>query len=248
MKRILFIILITFSLYNSHVSTKEAILLVGGVFGSEKSMHAIKKYFEDNYDYDAYPIFYLNRKSLEISYKNIVNEINKIDLAKYNKIHIFCHIFGGRMMLRYFKEYDIPNMDSIIFDRGPIEEELGIVVRDIGGEDLIKLYGGKNLLEFTYMETFKIPENLKDNKIGIIIETKAIKACYLYRRHIKKNKPSFNPKDLLEQYNDYYFIDLHHKDMYTKIEVFGDKVHNFFQTGYFGSDVNRELRDYLSEF
>jgi hypothetical protein len=251
MKKILLLVLtaVLFSFFSlAFIESKEAVLLFGGIFGSTYKMNRIKEYLIKEYGYDVYWIDFLIRESWEKSMNNAESALSKIQFDQYEKVHIFCHIFGGRIVLEYFQKNKIKNLSSILFDRGPLEEELGFAVRNRSGENALIFFGGQSLLTFINKESFKIPENLSGVKIGIIIETKGIAWCYIYKKEIKKGNPSFNPAKIFERYDDYYYIPLQHRQMYVKIEKFGPELNYFFKTGKFSDKVNRVQRNYLDEF
>jgi hypothetical protein len=228
--------------------SKEALVILGGVFGNKKTMDKIGNYFREKQGYDVFVINYLTRNSIDVSYKKIVDGIAKIDTTKYEKINIFCYIFGGRMLLKYFSEHEMNNIGSIVFDRGPIEEDLAVAARERNGEGTLVMFGGRSLLDFSYMNSFDVPENLRSAKIGIIIETRAIAICYLYRSWIKKMNSSFLPQHIISCYDDYYYVPLNHKQMYNKLDVIGPEIGLFFNNGRFSDNVNRVEEDYLKKF
>lgn len=230
------------------VFSKEAIVFLGGIFGKKPVMKKIEKYFIDNYGYDTYSFQYIARKSIDVTYENFLNELEKIDFNKYEKVHFFCHIFGSRIFLKYMEENEIKNLGNVIFDRGPLQEDLGKAIYDVDGEDKLIFFGGRNLLDFTFMNDYKMSEYLKNHKIGIIIETKPISLCYVYKEGIIKRDPSFLPDDIMEKYDDYFYVPLNHRQMYTKLIVIADEINSFLQKDNFGEEVNREQKDYLADF
>ncbi len=246
-KSIIYLILILF-LKLQHADSKEAILLFGGIFGTSYNMNKIKKYFENICGYDVYRIDFLTRKSWDDCMKNITDGIEKIPLDSYDKINIFCHIFGGRILLEYFKDHKINNLSSIVFDKGPIQEELALAIIKQNGEGLILMSGGKSLVEFSYKPHSDVPLNLENVKIGMLIETKPIFICYFFKKTIKEGKPSFKPEDNLTKFDDYCYVPFNHRQMYNKYKIFGPEVIYFFQNGNFSGKANRNIKNYLDDF
>jgi hypothetical protein len=247
MKKAVFIFIILIFIAN-YLFPKEAIIILGGYFGSKSKMKNVEKHFKEKYkEYDVFNIDYFTRKSLEESYNNMVSGLNKIEISKYDKVNFFCYIFGGKMLIKYLKETSIPNLGSIVFDRSPFEESLTTVVRNESGEKFLAKFAGQSILEYSFLN-FDFPDNMKPAKIGLIIETKAIGLCYLYKKSIKKFKPSFLPKDLIQKCDDFFYIDNQHKQMYAKIKTYSDEVVLFFKTSKFSPELNRIDKGYLEKF
>jgi hypothetical protein len=242
-----FLIILFFSVFQK-IESKEAVLLFSGVFGTKYKMERMKQYFIKEYNYDVYWINFLTPKSWDDCMMNLKKGISEINLEQYEKVHIFCHIFGGRILLEYFQSNKIEKLSSIVFDRGPVEEELAVAARNKSGDWALKITEGQSLVTFSYKDHFHIPANLQSVKIGIIIETKYIPLCYFYRNEIKKDNPSFNISKISEKYDDYFYIPLNHRQMYTKLNKIIPEVNRFFKYGHFSDNVMRDEKNFLEYF
>ena len=200
------LILICMHILSAGLYPREALIVLGGVFGKKPKMKKVEKVLKENLDYDIYVIDYIRRSSLELSYSNMVRGIAEVDTARYDKVHFLCYIFGGKLIMRYFTEHQLDNLGRIILDRSPLEEVLPDAVKAKGGDRMVMAFGGPNLLAYSLIEYFKLPVYLKDKTIGLIIEKRAIGLCYLFEEEIIALKPSFDPVDLMEHYDDYFYV------------------------------------------
>jgi hypothetical protein len=246
MKKNIFIFLCIIIIY--HAFSKECVVILTGISGQKNQLKKIENFFKENYGYDAYSLDYIERKGFEETYKKLEVSLNNIKNLDYDKIHFFCYIYGGFQLLRYFEKNTMENLGNIVLDRGPIEESLAPVIRGKKLNLLLEIYGGKNLIEFSHYKYFSVPQYLYNKKIGLIIETKGTFFCLFYKNDIKKKKPDFTPGKITQKYDDYFYIDLNHKQMYDKIDLFIDEINFFFKNGNFTENVNREIKDYLSLF
>jgi hypothetical protein len=247
MKKI-FIIILILIIFINNIYSKDLLIILSGMTGNKKNLKHINAFINKNYiNYEVNIVDFIDRKGIERSYVKLEKNLKEINYSKYDKINFFCYIYGGYMLFQFMEKNTIPNLNRIVLDRGPIEEKLAPTVRELKGNLLLAIYGGKNLIDFSYSKYYEVPINLKQVDIGIIIETKATLFCYLYKPFIKKKKPSFVPGEIIENYDDYYFINKNHKEMY-KINSYFNEVDHFFKYGVFSKNVNRKIKDYLKYF
>ena len=163
MKKNVFVFLFIIILY--YVFSKECVIILSGISGQKSQLKKIESLFKEKYGYDAYSPDYIDKKGFEDTYKKLEAFLNGIKNINYDKIHFFCYIYGGLQLFRYFEKNTMENLGNIVLDRGPIEEALAPVIREKKLDLLLEIYGGRNLIEFSYHKYFSVPQYLNNKKI-----------------------------------------------------------------------------------
>lgn len=241
------ILLLAFSLSGKHRifvsdplkkrTDKEAILILPG-FGSR--IHGTKSIadFFFKKDYDVFIPDYIARGSIQKSVDNLNDFINKNNLKEYKKIHVFSYIVGSWVLNYWIQQNPENNIYSVVYDRSPLQERAPFaLVKDM--PLLIRLASGKIMEEFS-----KTPyPAMTDSKIrvGILIESKATKLVKKHKRSVLiQGEVSWSINSLKQEYKDYLYTWLNHDDMYTRFDIIGGEIFNFFKFGNFTSSAKRD--------
>ncbi len=229
------------------VAEREAIIILPG-FGT--ILHTTNNQVLNfkNKGYDVFIPDYLSRKSLS----NCVNRLNsfivKHKLASYKHVHILGYIIGSWTINQWCQSYTLPNIKSIIYDRSPLQEKAPeILVKE--NSLLARILFGKVIREFSKT---KYPSRINDSiNIGILVECKATKLIWKKRKSLPKYAPIlWGNKDFNQDYDDILYVYINHDEMYTKLELVTKDIFNFFKTGMFynQTDKNKLNRDYFESF
>lgn len=215
---------------------REAIVILVG-FGSIKfNPQKIAKHFSDQ-GYDIYLPAYIHRKSIRKSIEKIQVFSEKHDLQSYKKLHFFCYIIGSWTFNGWFKNSGLPNIESVIYDRSPLQERAPYaLIKDM--KWLIMLITGKISKELA--ETPYPPLENFSGKIGLLIETVPTQMILKHKKSAAELGPlDWSATALQQPFSDYYYAGVSHDDMYTQIEKVSPEVWNFIKTGSFGNTANR---------
>jgi hypothetical protein len=223
---------------NSALATneKEAILLLPGFgvtfFGTTK----MAAFFFDR-GYDVFIPSYIARNSLESTLHNLDKFIAEQNLMAYKKLNVFSYIIGSWTLNEWIKENPKNNISAIVYDRSPLQERVPFALnKDL--PRLSRLFFGKILREFSVTE---YPSIIQAHlSIGIIIESKATNVMKKHKKTALSLGPvSWLPSDLNQEHSDYYFTWLTHDEMYSRFDIIGEEIMQFFKTGAFSKTAQR---------
>ncbi len=217
-------------------SEREAIVILAGLGSKVHNERKIAQYFKDR-GYDIYQPSYIYRKGIDKGVNKLERFSKKHGLNSYKKVHFFCYIIGSWTFNRWYKKISLTNIETIIYDRSPLQERAPYVLMK-DSKFIAQLVIGQVNHE---LATTPYPPitNFK-GKIGLLIETIPTK---LILRH-RKTAISLGPVDwsvgfLHQEYTDYFYAPVNHDEMYTHIEKVGPEIMSFIKTGKFGEKANR---------
>ena len=213
------------------IEEREAILILGGLGSVVHSAKDQKQSFAQK-GYDVFIPDYLARRSIDGCVKKLQRFALKHQLSKYKKVHVLSYIVGSWAFNRWYEQYPMSNIASLVYDRSPLQETLPPMMRD---EDPLfsRLLFGK--LTFDLADTPYKPLVAPGIKMGILIECKATKFLWLkYDTFLKLPPRIFEPEQFGQRYDDYCYFFLSHDDMYTRLHEAAPAILNFFSSGTFG--------------
>jgi hypothetical protein len=222
-------------------SEREAIVILAGLGSKVHNERKIAKYFKDK-GYDIYQPSYIYRKGMDKGVDKLERFSKKHDLNTYKKVHFFCYIIGSWTFNRWFQRRSLTNIETIVYDRSPLQERAPYVLMEDSKFIAQLVIGDVNnelaTTPYSPIKSFK-------GKIGLLIETVPTK---LILRH-QKTAASLGPIKwsvgaLNQEYTDYFYAPVNHDEMYTHIEKVGTEVLDFIKTGSFGTKVNRTAPDH----
>lgn len=217
---------------------REAVLILPGIayeWEGELDIHRFAARLADE-GYDVYVPNYGSRSTIDEGVAALDGFVRQHHLRHYGKLHVFAYILGGVTLNRYLQRWTLPNLASIVFDRGPLQERADIVatthiplLTSIVVGDVVADLAGSEPLAFT-----------GDIPVGIIIENRATWFVRLYREETLELGPlSFAPAILEQPYTDFMHVWLDHNDMYHAFEIVGGEVATFFRTGRFSAAARK---------
>lgn len=218
-------------------SEKEALIILPGFGDSKKARKHQKRYFE-NAGYDLYIPDIIDKSSFDSSIDNFAHFFEKQNLRTYRKVHVFSYILGGWIINSFINENGKGNIQTIIYDRSPLQERAPMVVVEripkIG-----KWRVGEILKEFS---TISYPPIAEDGiKIGIIVECKATNLIRMFRKTTMSYGPiDWNNLDFHQGHKDLIFTRLNHDQMYCSFEEIGPDIIHFIETGVFTTSARRD--------
>jgi hypothetical protein len=217
-------------------SEREAIVILAGLGSKVHNERKIAQYFK-NKGYDIYQPSYIYRKGIDKGVDKIERFSKKHALNSYKKVHFFCYIIGSWTFNRWYTKSGLTNIETIIYDRSPLQERAPYVLMK-DSKLIARLVIGKVNTELA-TSPYSPLTNFK-GKIGLLIETIPTKLILRHRKTAASLGPiSWTVDSLNQVYTDYYYASMNHDEMYTHIEKAGPEILNFIKTGHFGEKVNR---------
>lgn len=217
-------------------SEREAIVILAGLGSKVHNERKIALYFK-NKGYDIYQPSYIYRKGIDKGVDKLERFSKQHELNSYKKVHFFCYIIGSWTFNRWFQKATLTNIETIVYDRSPLQERAPYVLMK-DSKFIAKLVIGdvnNELATTPYppVTTFK-------GKIGLLIETVPTKLILRHQKTASSLGPiKWSVNSLNQEYTDYFYAPVNHDEMYTHIEKVGPEILNFIKTGNFGTKVNR---------
>jgi len=215
---------------------REAIVILAGLGTKTHNERKIARHFR-NKGFDIYQPSYIYRKGIDKGVSKLERFSGKHDLKSYKRVHFFCYIIGGWTFNRWYKQHPLSNIETIIYDRSPLQERAPYaLVKD--NKFLMKLLVGHVIEELA--NTPYPPLTNFNGKIGLLIETKPTKLILRHQATAASlGLVNWSVEHLNQQHSDFCYIPMDHDDLYTAIEKASPQVFDFIQTGHFGEKADR---------
>ncbi|MEL6674524.1 MAG: hypothetical protein AAFR61_20105 [Bacteroidota bacterium] len=218
-------------------SEKEALMILPGLGDGKKGRKHQKEQF-GNTTYDLYIPSFIDKHSFEGSVENLKKFYEVQELGRYRKVHVLSYILGSWVMNTFLKEFNPPNIATIIYDRSPLQERAPRLISDkfprIG-----KWYVGQVALDLSEIAYPTIDKD--DIRIGILVESKATNIVKLFKKTVVGyGEVDWNKPDIRQQYNDLMYIILDHDEMYARLDVIRAELLTFIETGSFSEAAQRK--------
>jgi hypothetical protein len=223
--------------YSRNIDSSEALLVVGGITGTRCMMRNVVRNLEKTVPYPVVNVTYKSRAGLQTCERNLRDQLEKLQLHNYRKVHFYCFIMGGYVLSRVLENYSIPNLGKVILDRSPFQEEVSIEAQDAFSIPIVKLVLGQTAVDIGTMNY----NHINADTIGLLIETKpGILARFLHNRRVAHKCQgkvlSFNTSAILPEYDDAAYVYLSHTAMYSQIGSYTQLIKRFINTGKFSTD------------
>nr|WP_294861318.1 hypothetical protein [uncultured Fluviicola sp.] len=216
-------------------SDREAIVILAGLGSKVHNERKIAQYFRDK-GYDIYQPSYIYRKGIDKGVDKLERFSKKHELGSYKKVHFFCYIIGGWTFNRWYTKSGLKNIETVIYDRSPLQERAPYVLMK-DSKLIAYLVIGKVNRELA-TTPYSPLTNFK-GKIGLLIETVPTKLILRHRKTAASLGPiQWNVDSLNQVHTDYSYIPVNHDEMYTNIEKAGPLVLGLIERGDFGKSVN----------
>ncbi|MEZ4825608.1 MAG: hypothetical protein R3C61_04835 [Bacteroidia bacterium] len=211
-------------------AAREAILVLPGLGDSHRGRNAQVKFFA-NRGYDVYIPDFLDRKSYQKSVENLAAFYHSSGLTEYKKVHAFCYILGSYAINDFLAGLETHNIETIIYDRSPLQERAPYVVATaIPG--IGKLVVGNVVIDFNTVSYSPMPDTTI--RVGLIVESKATRLIRIFKKTALKPGPvSWAPDSLHQAYDDIHYTRLNHDQMYHRFDVVGEEILYFLNNGEF---------------
>jgi hypothetical protein len=224
----------------SSLADKKAVLVLPGLRNSGKGHRAAKRWYPAQ-GYDAFVPDYVSREGFPEHVANLASFIEEHRLAEYGELHAFVYLMGGWTLNMYLAEHELPNLEKIVYDRSPYQEQgPRIVLANMGW--LIHLIYGRPVDHLRDTPYPPLPKG--DRQIGMIVETRV--TPYV-KRHREDLRPipdeDWLPEAFDQEHDDLIYVHLHHDEMYYSFEEIGPELLSFFETGSFTAGAARERGD-----
>lgn len=217
-------------------SEREAIVILAGLGSKTHNERKIAKHFR-NQGYDIYQPAYIYRKGIDKGVDKLQRFSEKHELKSYKKVHFFCYIIGGWTFNRWYNKSGITNIETVIYDRSPLQERAPyVLVKD--SKFIMNILVGKVISELS--DTPYTPLKDFNGKVGLLIETVPTKLILKHRKSAASLGPvNWSVGALNQMHTDFCYVPVNHDDMYTGIEKVSTEVWSFIKTGNFGTKANR---------
>jgi hypothetical protein len=217
-------------------SEREAIVILAGLGSKIHNARKIAQHFR-NQGYDIYQPSYIERKGLDEGVEKIEQFAQKHELKTYKKVHFFCYIIGAWTFNRWYNKTDLTNIETIIYDRSPLQERAPYALmkdsKFIAWLVIGKVNNELATTPYSPLTNFK-------GKIGLLIETIPTKLILRHQKTAASLGPINWTHDALNQpSDDYCYVSMNHDEMYTHIGKASSEIWSFIKTGSFGEKANR---------
>jgi hypothetical protein len=197
-------------------------------------MRNVVRNLEKTVPYPVVNITYKSRTGLQTCERNLHDQLENLQLHKYQRVHFFCFIMGGYVLSRVLQSHPIPNLGKVILDRSPFQEEVSIEAQEAFSKPVVKLVLGQTAVDIGNMKY----QQINADTVGLLIETRpGILARFLHNRRVAHKTEgkvlSFNAAAILSEYDDAAYINLSHTAMYSKIGSYTELIRNFIDAGRF---------------
>jgi hypothetical protein len=215
---------------------REAIVILAGLGSKVHNERKIAQYFK-NKGYDIYQPSYIYRKGIDKGVDKLERFSQEHELNSYKKVHFFCYIIGSWTFNRWFQRMSLTNIETIVYDRSPLQERAPYVLMK-DSKFIAQLVIGD--VNHELATTPYPPVTTFHGKIGLLIETVPTKLILRHQKTASSLGPiKWSVDSLNQNYTDYFYAPVNHDEMYTHIEKVGPEILSFIKTGNFGTHVNR---------
>jgi hypothetical protein len=217
-------------------SEREALVILAGLGSKTHNERKIAKHFR-NRGYDIYQPSYIYRKGIDKGVDKLQRFSEKHELKSYKKVHFLCYIIGGWTFNRWYNKMPLTNIETVVYDRSPLQERAPyVLVKD--SKFIMNILVGRVISELS--DTPYTPLKGFNGKVGLLIETLPTKLILKHRKSAAALGPvNWSLEALNQSYTDFCYLPVNHDDMYTRIEKVSPEVLSFMKTGNFGAEANR---------
>ena len=217
------------------MSNRKAILVLHGLEGNKKSRKKIREAFECQ-GYDVLVPDYICGKSFDSSLTNFEQFVGDFNLKSYGELNVVCMIMGGYTFNTYLNAHPDFEINSIVFDRSPIQERAAKVV-STKIPLITKIVVGKVVFDIADYQF--IPMN-REVSTAFIIEFKANYFMRVFKKKTLKMGPlDFNPDNMNQPFDDYMYVPYSHTEMYYNMDKMSQAVIYFIKNGKFPVGVKQ---------
>lgn len=232
---------------NKEGRKNEMIILLKGVLGNNRQMNNLAEFIQNNSDYYACHIDWKTKKGIGPCIKQIEQGLEEINADKYDKLHFFCFVAGGKLARIMLKENRPKNLGRVILVRSPLIDEWADISMKYYSHSLISAIYGDEVVQLGNLKYKDFGNIVVD--IGILIETKPDDEGYKMVRKLKRKKKRgeeikyvttyFHPDKIMSGYTDYTYLPLSHEGMYNNPGLYLGHIECFLENGKFGDDADR---------
>jgi hypothetical protein len=216
---------------------REAVLVLGGLGATHNRREKARRFYA-GLGYEVFVPNYITRASLMGCVENVAALTGQ--LRPFDRLHVFCNIFGGWVFNLMLRQTALPNLHSVIYDRSPAQEQAARRILDlIPFSRFFTRFVFQMILDFEAMPYPPLPDDITA-RIGLMIENKPTRLMRVVKR-LTPNFPalSYGPESFNQAYNDLIYVWLDHDEIYSRYDVTGADIAHFFRNGLFTADARR---------
>jgi hypothetical protein len=215
----------------------EAVLVLVGLGNLFVDWRVLGDFYAQAGNWDVFVPDYIARESLAGSVEKLDRFLRQIQIERYERVHVFAFILGSWVLNLYLREHAMPNLQSIIYDRSPLQERAPRLYMT-NMPQMVRLVAGEVVNDLA--NTPYPALNLPAVKRGMMIETKATPYVRRHQQQVlAMGEISWAFEDFGQPCDDYCYLPLHHNDMYRRFDVMGGEIVHFFRSGCFTSGATR---------
>lgn len=221
--------------------SREAILVLPGIGMKRSALDEIRAFGREAHKagFDLFVLDYRSRKSVAAGVEALHRLMERHDLGRYRRVHVFAYILGGFTFNRLVERYPFPNLGHVVYDRSPLQE-LAPRLATTGWMRLpTRLAAGPVVADLAAIP-YPAADFPGDHRVGLIIENRATPFVRRRRKRALALKSlSFDPADLGQEHDAVLHVRFNHTEMYTHFEVIGPELLHFFRHGDFTDQARR---------
>jgi hypothetical protein len=222
-------------------SEKQAILLIPGLDETNKGRRTMADYFS-KLEYDLFIPDYVDEDSFEGSVDNFTSFFEEQRLEEYESIHVVSYILGTWVLNRFINEKLPDNIQTIIYDRSPLQERAALVATE-KIPLLARIAIGDVVEDFSKLPYTPIEKG--DIRIGILVESKATALIRFFEKEtMAKGNITWTNLDFKQSHDDMMYVPLNHDEMYFEFDLLGPEILHFIEHGSFSAEARRTWFDW----
>ncbi len=186
-----------------------------------------------------------SRKSVQANVQNLRRVLTQTAAHEYERVHFITYILGGRVLNAYLRQYPMPNLGRVIYDRSPIQEWAPAASHDLYPSFVIDVLKGPIVREIKDTSYRPLPADMRKHRairVGLIIENSATPFMKNKRKLVRKyrgRKLNFAPTQFKQAHDDFMHTRLNHDQMYTHLGEISGEIFYFLEHGRFSPTARR---------
>jgi len=217
-------------------STKQALVILVGITADKMKRGNVYRAFSQRTLYDVFLPELPQRLGVRWSAWWLHRYLEKtVRIQQYSRVHFFNYISGGVVFRYVATRWPIPNAGRVVYDRGPIQEEVPRALVKRYGRLVLCISRGKMLTDLAgdWLERLPFPRSLEEQ--GLVVET-GISSVAQSLGISSEGVPAetWNPERLLPGASDVIKVTESHDEVYTSPRYLST-VRSFLQHGRFNA-------------
>ncbi len=152
-------------------STKQALVILVGITADEMKRTSVGRYFERNSDFDVYVPNMPQRFGVRVCSRWLRRYLkNTVHVENYDRVNFLNYVSGGIVFRHELSRRPLANIGRVIYDRGPIQEEVPRVLVRKHTRFLLSLFKSQMISDVAGNWIYRLPYPPSMGEQGLMIE------------------------------------------------------------------------------